>query len=104
MAKPKKYPKKLRQKLEKLHEAHESDDKPPYETLMQKLMATQKVEIMHVHLDEAAMKMETIVRFHRADPAAVLQANLPGIEAIFDRRPGTAYTPAPWLKETPPSA
>jgi hypothetical protein len=99
MSKPKKYPKKLRQTLEKLH-----DDKPPYETLMMQLLATQKVETMHVRLDEAAMTMETIYRPHRASPAAALRAGSPIVEAMFDRRPGTVLALAPWLKETPPSS
>jgi hypothetical protein len=99
MAKPKKYPKKLRQTLEKLH-----DDKPPYETLMMQLLATQKVETMHVRLDEAAMKMETVYRLRRAKPAAALGAGSPIVVATFGRRPGTVLAFAPWLKETPPSS
>jgi hypothetical protein len=104
MAKPKKYPKKLRHTLEKIREGQAPDDKPPYQTLMMQLLMTQQVELMHVRLDEAAMKMETVYRLRRAKPAAALGAGSP-IVAMFDRRPGTVFAPAPWLNDkTPPSS
>lgn len=106
MAKPKKYPRKLRQTLEKIRDGKEPDDEPKYQTLMMQLLMTQKVEIMHVRVDEAAMKMETVYRLRRANPAAVLGGSLdPAIRQMFKLRPRSTYGRAPWLPdETPPSA
>jgi hypothetical protein len=105
MAKPKKYPKKLRHTLEKIREGQAPDDKPPYQTLMMQLLMTQQVELMHVRLDEAAMTMETVYRLRRANPAAALGDVEPHISRVFDRCPGTVFAPAPWLNDkTPPSS
>jgi hypothetical protein len=110
MAKPKKYPRKLRQTLEKIREGgaphanQEPDDGPFYETLMMQLLKTQTVEIMHVRLDEAAGKIETVYRLPRPERAALGDAE-PRISRVFDRRPGTVFAPAPWLDDkTPPSS
>jgi hypothetical protein len=104
MAKPKKYPRKLRRTLEKIHANQEPDDGPPYATLMTRLLKTQQVGIMHVRLDEAAGKIETVYRLRRPERAALGGAS-PRISRVFDRRPGTVFAPAPWLDDkTPPSS